>query len=152
MDTIKKIHGAKILLVEDEPSSQQFESAILKDHGFEVSIACYGQAALELLKQEVFDAVLMDCQMPIMDGYMTARKIRQQKHLKNLPIIAITANTMMDDRAKILAAGMNDIVPKPIIIAELFATMSKWIKIRDRAITFNEKVNIKRDSYCSSLI
>lgn len=139
-----QLYGAKILLVEDEPSSQEFESRVLKDYGFEVSIANNGQEALKLLKQEKFDGILMDYQMPIMDGYIAAGKIREQEHLKDLPIIAITANITSDDREKVLACGMNDMVPKPIIIAELFEAMNQWIKPKNSLTAINTTVNKKK--------
>ena len=80
-----------------------------------------------MLARERFDGVLMDCQMPVMDGYDATRLLRQRPQLKGLPVIAMTANTMVGDREKVLAAGMNDHIAKPIKLEEMFATLARWI-------------------------
>ena len=86
-----------------------------------------GQQAIDILAKETFDAVLMDCQMPVMDGYSAARSLRRQERLKDLPIIAMTANAMVGDRDRAIEAGMNDYIDKPIKVDELFATLVRWI-------------------------
>jgi len=80
-----------------------------------------------MLEKESFDGVLMDCQMPIMDGYTATREIRKQDKYKELPIIAMTANVMSGDKEKVMNAGMNDHFGKPINVREMFNTMAKWI-------------------------
>jgi len=100
----------------------------LKNHGIDYKIAENGQVALQILEKDHFDGVLMDCQMPVMDGYTATRKIRKDKRFKDLPIIAMTANVMAGDREKSMAAGMNDHIGKPIRVQELFKAMDKWIK------------------------
>ena len=81
-----------------------------------------------MLARERFDAVLMDCQMPVMDGYAATQALRQQPALRTLPVIAKTANAMVGDREAVQAAGMNDHIAKPIAIDEMYATLAKWVK------------------------
>ena len=90
-------------------------------------VAENGIEALKALEDSYFDLVLMDCQMPVMDGYETTRQIRQQEKYKALPIIALTANAMTGDKAKVLAVGMNDYISKPVDVANMFKIMAKWI-------------------------
>jgi len=80
-----------------------------------------------MLAQQTFDGVLMDCQMPELDGYETTRRLRQDARWQHLPVIAMTANAMVGDRDKALAAGMNDHIAKPIKLAQLFGTLARWI-------------------------
>ena len=80
-----------------------------------------------MLDQHEYDGVLMDCQMPEMDGYTASRKIRDQQRFKELPVIAMTAHALKGDRQKVLAAGMNDHIAKPINVNKMFSVMAKWI-------------------------
>lgn len=124
---ISQLKGLKVLLVEDDEINQELELEFLVSGGLSVVVANNGQEALELLGEQDFDGVLMDCQMPVMDGYTATRKIREQVRLKELPIIAMTANVMASDREKALKSGMNDFIEKPINVSEMFRIMSKWI-------------------------
>jgi len=119
--------GARILLVEDNPINQELARELLNRAGIVVNIAGDGQEALAILGRERFDAVLMDCQMPVMDGYEATRALRRRPELKDLPVIAMTANAMAADREKVLQAGMNDHVAKPIRVDDLFATLARWV-------------------------
>ncbi len=102
---------------------------LLSNAGMQVVLAVNGQDALDKLSAEPhFDGVLMDCQMPVMDGYTAAREIRKNPDFKDLPIIAMTANAMAGDREKVLDAGMWDHIAKPLNVEAMFATMGKWIK------------------------
>jgi len=92
-----------------------------------VDVANNGQEALDILAQRAYDGVLLDIQMPVMDGYTTAVEIRKQEQFATLPVIAMTANAMVGDREKALAAGMNDHVAKPLNVADMFATISRWV-------------------------
>jgi CheY-like chemotaxis protein len=92
----------------------------------EVSQAAMGRKLSTACRNKP-SGVLMDCQMPVMDGYEATRKIREQSQYHALPILAMTANTMVGDREKVLAVGMNDHISKPISIRELFITMARWI-------------------------
>lgn len=125
---VSKVRGAKLLLVEDDLINQELIIELLDSEGITiVDIANNGKEALDLLAEKTFDGVLMDCQMPIMDGYTATRKIREELQFKDLPIIAVTANTMKGDREKVLAAGMNDHIAKPINVQEMFKVMAMWI-------------------------
>ncbi len=120
--------GARVLLVEDNSINQELARDMLGRVGIEVSLAVDGQDALDRLEQERFDAVLMDCQMPVLDGYAATRALRLRPALKDLPVIAMTANAMAGDRDKVLEAGMNDHIPKPIRPEEMLATLARWVK------------------------
>jgi CheY-like chemotaxis protein len=119
--------GAHLLLVEDNEINQELAMELLTSNGISVEVAGNGREALDLLDKGTFDGVLMDCQMPVMDGYTATRKLRKQEQYKNLPVIAMTANVMSGDRQKVLDAGMNDHIGKPIDVNEMFQTMAKWI-------------------------
>ncbi|MBT9595450.1 MAG: response regulator [Vitreoscilla sp.] len=122
------LRGAHVLLVEDNAINQELAVDLLSDAGVVVSVACDGQEALELIARQRFDCVLMDCQMPVMDGYTATRRLRQHPQWKTLPVIAMTANAMVGDRDKVLAAGMDDHIAKPIKVEEMFATLSRWVR------------------------
>jgi signal transduction histidine kinase/CheY-like chemotaxis protein len=128
-ETIAQLHGARVLLVEDNDMNQELAMDLIERQGIEVVLANNGQEALEILALDPhFDGVLMDCQMPVMDGYTATREIRKNPAFKDLPIIAMTANAMEDDRQKVLDVGMWDHIAKPIHVGEMFATMARWIK------------------------
>jgi CheY-like chemotaxis protein/HPt (histidine-containing phosphotransfer) domain-containing protein len=120
--------GARVLLVEDNPINQELAHDLLTRAQIVVQVANNGREAIEMLGRERFDAVLMDCQMPILDGYAATRELRGDLKWRDLPIIAMTANAMVGDREKVLAAGMNDHIAKPINISEMFATLARWVR------------------------
>lgn len=122
------LRGAKLLLVEDNPVNQELAKVLLIKKGAIVETANNGQEALSLLREQDFDAVLMDCQMPIMDGYEATRCIRSQKKFDTLPIIAMTANAMESDKDKVKAIGMNDHIAKPFVPNVMYKTIAKWIE------------------------
>jgi len=126
-DAVKHLRGAHILLVEDNELNRELAQEILETNGMLVSSASDGQQAIDILQTRSFDGVLMDGQMPVLDGYETTRELRRDKRFKNLPILALTANAMAGDRAKALDCGMNDHIPKPINVSLLLQTMAKWI-------------------------
>ncbi|SHG62393.1 PAS domain S-box-containing protein [Massilia sp. CF038] len=121
------LRGASVLLVEDNEVNQELALEILTTAGLSVQVAGNGQVALELLAQQRFDAVLMDCQMPVMDGFEATARIRAQPHLASLPILAMTANAMSGDRERCLAAGMNEHISKPIHQEELVMMLAQWV-------------------------
>ena len=127
-DGLRTIQGASILLVEDNEINQQVAREILENAGFKISIAGDGRQAVDAVKSANYHAVLMDIQMPVMDGYTASRLIRADSQFDDLPIIAMTANAMAGDREKALDAGMNDHVAKPIDPDQLFASLAAWIK------------------------
>ncbi|MBI3283372.1 MAG: response regulator [Burkholderiales bacterium] len=121
------LRGARLLLVEDNEINQQVAQELLEDAGFQVAIADNGAQALQMLQQTSFDGVLMDMQMPVMDGVTATAEIRKLPQFSSLPIIAMTANAMAGDRERCLAAGMNDHLGKPIDIDELFRVLKRWL-------------------------
>jgi PAS domain S-box-containing protein len=122
------LSGARVLLVEDNAINRELALEMLSTAGIVVSVACDGQEALDMLDRQRFDVVLMDCQMPVMDGYAATRALRQRPQLRCLPVIALTANAMVGDRDKALAMGMNDHIAKPIKLDELLATLARWVR------------------------
>jgi signal transduction histidine kinase/CheY-like chemotaxis protein len=120
--------GRRILLVEDNSINQELACDLLQRAGMAVDVAADGREALAALEDASYDAVLMDCQMPVMDGYAATRALRERPGLQDLPVIAMTANAMAGEREKVLAAGMNDHVAKPIDVDELFATLVRWVR------------------------
>ncbi len=121
------MNGRKILLVEDQPLNQRVAQAMLKNAGAQVEIAENGQVALDLLRIHNFDCVLMDMQMPVMDGVVATRAIRADPALATNLVIAMTANASMHNQAVCMAAGMNDFITKPIKPAMLYAALAKWL-------------------------
>ncbi len=122
-----------MLLVEDNEINQQVAREILEEAGVSVTIAGNGREALAVLEEMRFDGVLMDVQMPEMNGIEATRALRRADRFADLPVIAMTANAMAGDRERCLAAGMNDYVSKPIDPEELFRVLDLWVKTRDRA-------------------
>ncbi|WP_028774996.1 response regulator [Shewanella waksmanii] len=116
-----------ILLVEDNFINQQVATELLKSAGYEVDVADNGQIAINMIAKRKYDAVLMDIQMPVMDGLTATQELRKQYSATELPIIAMTAHAMSGDREKSLAAGMNAHITKPIVLNELFDTLTHWI-------------------------
>ena len=133
-EVLEGIRGANVLLVEDNDINQQVAKEILEGAGLKITLANDGQEAVNAVKENEYDVVLMDVQMPVMDGYTASREIRKDHRFRKLPIIAMTANAMAGDREKSLEAGMNDHVAKPIDTNELFSTLAKWIEPGDRKI------------------
>jgi two-component system sensor histidine kinase/response regulator len=131
-ETLGKIRGASILLVEDNEINQEIANEVLEQAGFKVAIASNGSEAVEMVAQTNYDCILMDCQMPVMDGYEATRSIRKEERFSALPIVAMTANAMQGDREKCIDAGMNDHVSKPINNHELFLALAKWIEPGER--------------------
>ncbi|MBF0265745.1 MAG: response regulator [Gammaproteobacteria bacterium] len=125
---LKQLKDTSILLVEDNKINQIVATKLLSKHGvIDVKIANNGEEALTMLQNNSFDGVLMDCMMPVMDGYLATKKIREQEQYKDLPIIAMTANAMKQDIEKVLSVGMNDHISKPINPDTMIFTMAKWI-------------------------
>jgi CheY-like chemotaxis protein/HPt (histidine-containing phosphotransfer) domain-containing protein len=129
--TVASLNGARLLLVEDNELNQELASELLESVGIRLRLATHGQEALDILGEDGdFDGVLMDCQMPVMDGYTATRHIRHQSRFSSLPVIAMTANAMDGDRERALECGMNDHISKPLNVETMFATLAKWIKPR----------------------
>lgn len=120
---------ARVLVAEDNPVNQRVASHMLNKLGYRCDIASNGLEAVEMLAQLPYDLVLMDCQMPELDGYSATRAIRERENAegRHTPIIAMTANAMREDRARCLEAGMDGFIPKPIALEELDTAMECWI-------------------------
>jgi two-component system sensor histidine kinase/response regulator len=133
-EAIARLKGARILLVEDNRLNQELARELLEKAGIAVELAENGQEALDALALDAdYDLVLMDCQMPVMDGYEATRAIRAQPELAGLTVIAMTANAMAGDREKVLEAGMQDHIPKPLRVHDMYATIAKWLRPGARA-------------------
>ncbi len=118
---------ARVLLVEDNPVNQLVAKGMLGKLGCEVLLANHGGEALTLLETQTVDLILMDCNMPVMDGYETTRQIRQKSEFAELPIIALTANALSDERERCRAAGMDDYLAKPFRKDELAVLLDQWL-------------------------
>lgn len=127
-----RLEGSRILLVEDSRINQAFVEEVLAQLACNVTTVSNGQEALDTLSQNKFDLVLMDCQMPVMDGFEATRRICALKDRgeidKNLPVLALTANAMKGDRQRCMDAGMNDYITKPVRKKELKEKIYFWIK------------------------
>jgi len=122
--------GGRILLVEDNQVNQAVALAMLAKAGYRADVAANGREALEALERVAYDLVLMDCQMPEMDGFAATRKLRSPDSTalnRNVPVIAMTANAMLGDRERCMAAGMDDYISKPIKPRELAQMLDKWL-------------------------
>ncbi|MBU0501549.1 MAG: response regulator [Gammaproteobacteria bacterium] len=124
---VERLRGARLLLVEDNEFNQELAIDLLSANDISVEVATQGLEALELLASNSYDGVLMDCQMPVMDGYTATAEIRKRDGLARLPVIAMTANAMVSDVNRALEAGMNDHIAKPLNVREMFITLAKWI-------------------------
>ncbi len=121
------LNGTRVLVVEDNAINQRIAREILQGVGVEVEIAANGALAVQAIRNGSFDLVLMDIQMPEMDGYQATRMIRKDKQFDRLPIVAMTAHAMAGDREKCLEAGMDDHLTKPINPDHLFAMLHRWM-------------------------
>ena len=139
-EELSAIAGARVLLVEDNQINQQVAQEILQGAGLIVTVANNGQEGVDAAKQNQYDAILMDIQMPVMDGHTATKRIRKweggswNEGKDPIPIIAMTAHAMAGDEQKSLDAGMNGHVTKPIDPAQLFSALLKWIKPGDKQI------------------
>ena len=127
----QSVRGAYLLLVEDNPVNQELALEILQGAGVRVDVANNGAEAVGKVSRNQYDGVLMDCQMPVMDGFEATRQIRADGRFNDLPILAMTANAMSGDKELCLAAGMNDHIGKPIDVNQLFVSLARWIKPSD---------------------
>ena len=139
---LEGIKGARILLVEDNVINQQVAQELLEQAGLSVSIVSNGREAVSAVEAGIFDLVLTDIHMPIMDGFQATARIRENPRFKDLPILAMTAQALAGDREKSLEAGMNDHITKPIDPDKLFTALVKWIapkKIQGTQTPVSEK-------------
>jgi len=130
VDPLSPQRRARVLLVEDNPVNQLVAKGMLSKLGSDVIVVSHGAEALDQLELGHFDLVLMDCNMPVMDGYEASRHIRRSGRWPDLPIVALTANAMPEERERCRAAGMNDYLAKPFRREELAALLDLWIPLR----------------------
>jgi signal transduction histidine kinase/CheY-like chemotaxis protein/HPt (histidine-containing phosphotransfer) domain-containing protein len=129
LPTGSPLEGIRLLLVEDNLLNQRVACEMLRRLGARVQVANHGEEGIEAVNGNKFDAVLMDLQMPVMDGLEATRRIRAQPEHARLPIIAMTANALPRDREQCIAAGMNDFLTKPVYASQLAAMLGKWLEI-----------------------
>ncbi|SFM95172.1 Signal transduction histidine kinase [Formivibrio citricus] len=144
---LEKIRGARVLLTEDNPLNQQIATELLEAAGLQVDIANNGQEAIEATKQQTYELVFMDIQMPGMGGYEATARIRQA--LPELPIIALTAHAMNGIREECLAAGMSDYLSKPIDPQKLHTLLATWIQPRSRVLPYQQE---RRRAYSTATL
>lgn len=145
ISTLKGLEGIKVLLAEDNFINQQVAQEILSQAGMQVSIANNGLEAIDLAQQENFDVILMDMQMPVMDGVTATMAITRLENYKDIPVIAMTANAMKVDREECFKAGMVDHVPKPVDPEKLFAALLHWVKPRAKNETQQTPFTVEND-------
>ena len=127
MPNLAAIAGTDVLLVEDNEINQEVIREILEGFGVKVTVADNGAQAVEMVRHGDYGLVFMDMQMPVLDGLDATREIRKLPGRSALPIVAMTANAMIEDRARCLAAGMNDHLSKPVEPDELLAKLREWV-------------------------
>jgi PAS domain S-box-containing protein len=142
-DESEQFDGLRVLLVEDNPINRVFATQLLQKFGCAVEQAVNGKEALDRVLQESFDVVLMDCQMPVMDGYESSHemcKLKRAGVIRKFPIIALTANAMKEDRERCFAAGMDDYIAKPMRKSDLLNRLGKWAPSRDQVNAQPQKI------------
>ncbi len=130
--------GARILLVDDMALNQQLVCELLAKSHVEITVVSNGLEALERLSQNTYSLVLLDIQMPKLDGFQTIERIRNDKHLVDLPVIAMTAHVSVDDKERCIYAGMNDYISKPIDFEKLIVVMQSWLEHTTQSIKIKE--------------
>jgi len=148
------LRGARVLLVDDNKINQEVGVGLLETVQAAVDLASNGEQAVRMVEEHEYDIVLMDMQMPVLDGLSATKAIRANPKFRDLPIVAMTANAMVSDREKCLEAGMNDHIAKPIDPDQLFATLARWIRTRpgertkppDRIVSCQDEVGFPQIS------
>jgi PAS domain S-box-containing protein len=141
-----RFSGESVLLVEDNPINQELANDLLSSAGLTVTLAENGFEALAQLEKASFACILMDVQMPEMDGLEATRRIRQDPRFRNLPIIAMTAGAMAEERQETVRAGMDDYITKPIDVEQMFITLSRWLKV-GRPLAASAEVPVAGDAW-----
>jgi len=148
---LTSLRGARVLLAEDNLLNQQIAFEILQDEGLIVEIANNGQEALNMAKANPYDVILMDMQMPVMDGLESTREIRKLFSTQQLPILAMTANASDADRKLCLAAGMDEHITKPINPEYLFETLLAWVKTNELS-TKKQNIDLNIQAVASNVV
>ena len=121
--------GIRVLLAEDSPTSRMVTEALLRKLSCEVDLAGDGRQALRKLRADDYDIVFLDCQMPQMDGFQVAERIRQSPEKKHIPVVALTASASEEDRQRCLDAGMDDLIAKPVRLSLLAKALERWVAV-----------------------
>ncbi|MBS0447850.1 MAG: response regulator [Proteobacteria bacterium] len=129
------LRGARILLVEDNLINQELAVELLTSAGMIVDVALNGEEAIAMAEASAYDGILMDCQMPVLDGYAATMRLRRDPRFANLPIIAMTANAMARDVQRALDAGMNDHLAKPLDVAVMYRSLLRWVRPATAEVT-----------------
>jgi PAS domain S-box-containing protein len=145
------LKNARILLVEDNTFNQQIALEMLEEVGSSVCLAANGMEALELLRHTAFDCVLMDVQMPLMDGLEATRRIRADPRLADMRVLAMTATATSEDRVRCIEAGMDDFISKPIQPALMYQTIANWLPERDHSEPFETPLRPARPAFKATL-
>ncbi len=133
IDESKAENPLRIMMAEDNPINQRVGKLILQRAGFDIDLVGDGNEALEAHRANPYDVILMDCQMPMMDGFEASRQIRSLKGQRQPVIIAVTANALVGERERCMNAGMDDYLSKPFQAEQLVAVVKKWSAIRRNA-------------------
>ena len=156
--------SAKILVAEDNPTNQKFIGKVLNKFGLECEIVSNGQEALESFKNKKFDLLLIDCQMPVMDGYeatISIRNYEKEQNLEPTPILALTANAFSSNKERCLSVGMNDVITKPVKMDDLIAKLDKYLNVESQTDYENEsesgsenivKDDLQADTYKEEIV
>ena len=143
--TSEKLVGSEVLIVEDNAINQEIAVEILKEAGVDVALAENGEVAVKKAKAKKYNLILMDVQMPLMDGYQATKMIRKASKNEKTPIIAMTAHAMKKDKERCLAVGMNDYITKPFIPQNFLAKLSKYINDEKLIEVKKQEINLKKD-------
>ncbi|WP_345974105.1 ATP-binding protein [Sulfurimonas sp. HSL3-7] len=127
-EDFKSFSGANILLAEDNIINQKVLSSLLKDSGIHIDMAEHGKTALEMVKDKEYDLILMDVNMPVMDGYEATERLKASTHTAHIPIVALSGNTMPEEIAEMKACGMDDRLEKPIKVHSIYSVFSKYLE------------------------
>lgn len=144
--------GIRILLTEDDDINQKIASGIIEKLGYHVDVVANGKDAVKALEETLYDLVLMDCQMPEMDGYKATRAIRSHESRvmdHKIPVIAMTAYAMEGDRELCISAGMNDYISKPVSLKSLAEVIEKWLPLEKKKKGGKEREEDRADSFDS---
>ena len=134
------LQGTRVLLVDDDKTNQLVAVGLLEAAGMRVEVADDGAAAVKLIKDKGYEIVLMDMWMPVMDGVTATKLVREDERFAELPIVAMTANALSQQRQECLAAGMNDFIAKPYEPAKLYSVIQKWVTGQSDAVMFDSQV------------